>query len=525
MTPVSGPAKPLLITRHSAWLMAAENGHLPGGKVGGVGDVIRDLPLALAEQGWKIRIITPAYGRFQQLPGACKVRRLAVHFGGRKRFAEVWQLPSSAVDVELFLIVHALLDPCGDGQIYHRDSDQQPFATDASKFAFFNAAVAALLEVDPEPPQVIHLHDWHCGLLPALRVAAPAESSLRRVRMVFTIHNLAYQGIRPFQGHESSLQSWFPDRKLPIEDLRDPRYSDCVNFMAAGIRLADRLNTVSPSYAQEITQPSEPVRGFFGGEGLEADLQQAAAAGRLKGILNGCVYPELKAEACSWDELKARLQAWRGLVAEGDPALAWLAADARPRHLLTSVGRLVAQKVSLFLQAVPGHDSAIEAMLQQLGDHSLLILLGSGEQELEQRLAAIAAHHSSLLFLKGYAEELSDSLYNSGDLFLMPSSFEPCGISQMLAMRAGQPCVVHAVGGLRDTVIDGETGFVFEACSPIGSPAEQAGAFVACVQRALRLREQDSAAWLKLRHKAAAQRFSWQFAAQAYISGLYSNGN
>jgi starch synthase len=517
----SSPSKPSLKSSRNTWLVAAENGHLPGGKVGGVGDVIRDLPFALAEQGWKIRIITPAYGRFHRLPGARKVRRLVVHFGGRQRYAEVWQLPSSVADVELFLIVHALLDPYDDGQIYHRDSDQQPFATDASKFAFFNAAVAALVEAESNPPEVLHLHDWHCGLLPALRAAAPAESALRQVRMVFTIHNLAYQGIRPLQGHESSLQSWFPDGNLPIEDLRDPRYTDCVNFMAAGIRLTDCLNTVSPSYAQEITRPSNPALGFFGGEGLEADLQQAAVAGRLKGILNGCVYPELKAVACSWHALKNRLQAWRGLVAEGDPALAWLAADARPRHLLTSVGRLVTQKVSLFLQAVPGHDSALEALLQQLGDHSLLILLGNGEQELEQRLAAIAAQNSSLLFVKGYAEDLSDSLYNSGDLFLMPSSFEPCGISQMLAMRAGQHCVVHGVGGLRDTVIDGETGFVFDATAP----AEQASAFVACVQRALRLREQDAATWLGLRQNAAAQRFSWQFAAQAYISGLYSNGN
>ncbi len=505
--------------QHTAWLVAAENGHLPGGKVGGVGDVIRDLPSALQACGWKIRIITPSYGRFHRLPGASKVRRLRLIFGGRVCYAQIWRFVPPGESIEILLIAHALLDPRGDGRIYHEDDPQLPFATDASKFAFFNAAVAALVQTDPEPPAVLHLHDWHTGLIPALKAIAPVDTPLHRARCIFTIHNLAYQGIRPLDGHSSSLKAWFPDLDLPLQKLTDPRYPDCVNFMVSGIHLADGLNTVSPTYAEEITRPSDPSLGFIGGEGLEQDLQQAAAEHRLQGILNGCVYEGLPNADKSWENLQAGLQQNEKLIAGNDPARRWLQSAQRPRHLLTSVGRLVGQKVTLLLQLVPGHASALEAVLQHLGPENLLVLLGSGDAELERKLASIAAHRGNFLFLRGYAESLSADLYSSGDLFLMPSSFEPCGISQMLAMRAGQPCVVHGVGGLKDTVNDGKTGFVFQG----DTVAAQASAFVRCVQQAVALREQDEISWLAIQKSAAAQRFTWQLAARTYIEELYTD--
>jgi len=503
--------------RRSAWLVAAENGHLPGGKVGGVGDVLRDLPVALAALGWNIRIITPAYGRFQYLPGARRLKRLAVNFGGRKRFAEVWQLPSPVEHVELVVIAHTLLDPKGDGKIYHEDDSHSPFATDAGKFAFFTAALAALLEVDPDPPEILHLHDWHTGLLFALRAIAPEQSVLGQLRCVFTVHNLAYQGIRPLEGHASSLRAWFPENPLPLQSMTDPRYPDCVNFMVSAIRLADCCSTVSPTYAREITQPSNPEMGFIGGEGLEEDLQQAEAQHRLKGILNGCMYNPQQNNATSWNDLKLALQQHASLISAADPARGWLNATARPRHLLTSVGRLVEQKVAIMLQSA-GHDSALEKLLAKLGPENLVILLGSGDQQITHQLAAIASKYANFLFLNGYAENLSAALYECGDLFLMPSSFEPCGISQMLAMRVGQPCVVHGVGGLKDTVRHGETGFIFDG----NSLAEQASAFVETVLTALQMREQHPADWQGICDKAASERFSWELAAQACIDELYT---
>ena len=144
-------------------------------------------------------------------------------------------------------------------------------------------------------------------------------------------------------------------------------------------------------------------------------------------------------------------------------------------------------------------------------------MLGSGDSALERRLIDIAEKHENFLYLRGYSEPLPDLLYKAGDLFLMPSSFEPCGISQMLAMRSGQPCVVHAVGGLKDTVRNGVSGFSFGGASP----AAQALNFTRAVDRALAMRRDDPKAWQTLRASAAAMRFSWQAAARAYISELY----
>ena len=189
----------------------------------------------------------------------------------------------------------------------------------------------------------------------------------------------------------------------------------------------------------------------------------------------------------------------------------------RPRHVLTSVGRLVRQKASLMLEPLHDGRPALVHVLDALDHQGVLILLGSGEAEYENRIADIAERADNLLFLCGYSATLAEPLYRSGDLFLMPSSFEPCGISQMLAMRAAQPCVVHGVGGLSDTVTDGANGFVFTG----PTPTEQAEAFVAKVAYALELRQSSRKHWQRLRRAAAAARFDWSQSAAAYEKDLY----
>ena len=243
--------------------------------------------------------------------------------------------------------------------------------------------------------------------------------------------------------------------------VADAQADDCMNPMAFAIRRADRINTVSPTYAKEIQCPSDPAMGFFGGEGLEQDLVAAADDGRLFGILNGCDYSTSLGRRPGWQRLiiAARDVATTWLRDDPDAAVHQLAIERlaalpkrRPLHVLTSIGRIVSQKMQLFLQPLADGRSALEHMLERLEHRGILLLLGSGEAVYEEQLAQIAAKHANFIFLRGYSEELGDLMYHGGDVFLMPSSFEPCGISQMLAMRAGQPCVVHAVGGLRDTV-------------------------------------------------------------------------
>lgn len=504
------------------WLVAAENGALPGGKVGGVGDVVRDLPQALSAAGLAVRVLLPSYGMFHQLPGASLHRKVAVEFAGALHTADVYKVPVADSPVEHFVIEHPLLSPKGPGQIYVSDDPGKPFAIDAAKFAFFNAVIAAWVNDSSSPPDVLHLNDWHMGLIPALREFGDAEAPLRRVRIVFTIHNLAYQGIRPLQDDESSLAAWFPALMNHQEHLRDPRYDNCVNFMVAAIRMADGINTVSPSYAMEIQRPNDPVTGFSGGEGLELELRKAYGEGRLLGILNGCMYPEDPGPVPDWDELLQLIASRPEIINASQPAAEWLAhhKGKRPENLLVSIGRVVGQKVPLFLEPVGEHKTALEAILAAAGKDSLFIMLGSGERYLEERFAELARSHDGFLYLRGYVELFSDPLYSATDLFLMPSSFEPCGISQMLAMRAGRPCVVHAVGGLKDTVNDGVTGFVFNG----DTPAAQATDFVNSVKEALAIKHDNPAQWLKIGSNAAAQRFSWDVAAQAYQESLYHLG-
>jgi len=503
------------------WLLAAENGALPGGKVGGVGDVVRDLPLALSASGQQVRVITPSYGMFHKLPGASLYRSVETGFGGEQYSVDVYRVPVAGSPVEHLVVEHPLLSPQGSGQIYVSDAPGRPFEVDATKFAFFDAVVAAWVNDSDAPPDVLHLNDWHMGLIPALREFGSLDAPLKKARIVFTIHNLAYQGVRPLRDNGSSLESWFPDLLQHEDRLKDPRYQNCVNFMATAIRLADGISTVSPSYAMEIQRPSDPETGFSGGEGLEAELREAHSDGRLIGILNGCMYPEKTDPAPEWDELLQMIAKRPEIMNASQPADEWLKnhKGKRPKNLLLSIGRVADQKVPLFLEPVGEFGSALELILSALGPDFLFIMLGSGEKHLEDRFASIAASYDNFLYLRGYVDSLSGPLYAAADLFLMPSSFEPCGISQMLAMRAGQPCVVHAVGGLKDTVRDGVTGFVFEG----GTPSEQAKDFTDAVQRAISTRSTDKKRWQDICRNAENERFSWDLAAKTYQQGLYRN--
>jgi starch synthase len=178
---------------------------------------------------------------------------------------------------------------------------------------------------------------------------------------------------------------------------------------------------------------------------------------------------------------------------------------------------LVAQKATLFFSPVASGEPALQQMADDLDEDGLLIILGSGESKYEHALLAIAKQSDNVIFLQGYSESLADPLYEIGDLFLMPSSFEPCGISQLLAMRAGLPCVAHGVGGLLDTVEADITGFVFSG----KNLAQQANGFVAATERALQIRDSDPEQWQSICDNASRQRFDWSSSAKATIRCLY----
>jgi starch synthase len=491
------------------------------------------LPVALTARGYRVGVLTPAYGLFAQLPGARRRAELSVDFAGAEHTVGLYELAGQPAAVQHYVLDHPRFAPHGPGRIYTDDPGEGPFATDASKFAFFCAcsAVAVLKKALPVP-DVLHLHDWQAALVLLLREFEPRYAALKKLRTVFTIHNLAMQGVRPLSGYDSALESWFPDLDYDAKIVTDPRWADCVNPMAVGIRLADALNTVSPTYAREILLPNDPQHGFSGGEGLEADLIAASNAGRLSGILNGCMYPPkkmtdkagwrqildvLRAEVTQWIARESRLSSAHYLA---DKRLAKLGPD-RPRVLLTSIGRTTAQKVRLFRERTASGLSALEDILAMLGPDGLFVMVGSGDPDYERYLSEMSGRHEQFLFLNAYSDAVAELLFAGGDLFLMPSSFEPCGISQMLAMRAGQLCVVHGVGGLRDTVTDGVNGFVFDGATPTA----QADAFVATVGYALEVRNSSIGRWQRMQQAAASARFSWDESAAAYEKSVYGFDN
>ncbi|MFB2648048.1 glycogen synthase [Shewanella mangrovisoli] len=527
-------------------MVAAENGALKGAKVGGMADVIRDLPQALAGVEIQADVIMPSYGFLTGL-GAKLIHEFEVSFAGRQEPIKLYWLAHPKVPgANIYMLEHGLWQS-SPGQIYSQGTSDRPFADDATKFALLCASVAKALVAGLVPmPELLHLHDWHTGCLAMLRALAPEYQALQSIECVFSIHNLALQGIRPLSHDTSSFAAWFPHLFAQLDEeqraqIIDPRYPHCINPMRMGIKQADKVHLVSPTYAKEVLLPSRPELGFFGGEGLEADLQCKAELGRVLGILNGCEYPETLAqtslERMGLTEFKALLSCiesalvqWQGgrtqvsgvdMIAFTRLQALWRQASAGefPDFLLTSVGRLTDQKVLILRHILPSGLSVLERLLQQLPQiqpKALFVLLGSGDPEIGQFFQTLAAKYAHFVFLQGYHEELSQCLYQMGDLFLMPSSFEPCGISQMLAMRSGQPCLVHGVGGLRDTVEDNVDGFVFYG-DDIKAQGEALLTKLGDAQETF-----CAGDWMQFKRNAKARRFDWRSIALEYKKQLYN---
>ena len=508
-------------------MVAAENDALPNAKVGGVADVIRDCPNALSNKGISVDVIIPDYG-FSHLDRE-RLGTLNVAFAGHSHQVDVWQVRSAKSSARQLVLSHHYFSQ-HNGHVYCNDEPGRPFATDATKFALFGAAVCeGLLQGIIPSPDVIHLHDWHSACVALLLKFDKRFEALINTKLVFTVHNIALQGIRPFKGDESSLEAWFPSLGYDGHVLCDPRYPHCFNPMRSAINLADKVHLVSPSYAKEVLFPSESDKGFFGGEGLEKDLQNAATMDKVVGVLNGCEYPlSNKKESASLDalyiEIEAELFTWmaKSKPLESGYYIAHQRLLSFIKHgckgpLVTSVGRLTDQKVLLLRQ--PYNDKLlIDELSNHLSEHDgKLIILGSGDSALEDVFTQAMARNSNLLFLKGYGQKIGELLYQLGDLFLMPSSFEPCGISQMLAMRAGQPCLVHQVGGLNDTVTHLENGFCFA-----GNTLElQCENLLNCFIETLALYNKEPEKWQHIANNARSARFTWDEVAQQYIDTMY----
>ncbi|WNO09736.1 glycogen/starch synthase [Teredinibacter sp. KSP-S5-2] len=510
-------------------MVAAENDALPRAKVGGVGDVIRDAPKALIKQGCEVDVVLPSYGFLARLEGAVLITSYAVIFGGKIYEISLLHYQEKGSKVNNIILHHPEFAPKGE-KVYCNDPDWQPFATDATKFALFCAAVAQGLKIGAiARPDVIHCHDWHAAFLLILLKYAAQYKDLLGIHTVYTIHNLAMQGVRPLKGDESSFAQWFPELAYDAEMICDARFKDCVNPMRAGILLADKVHTVSPTYAEEIQHPSQYSQGIYGGEGLQHELSIRAQNGDLVGILNGCEYPKgakytkpsrkkigemIDTALLKWAAESTHLASAHWIAERRTKD--WLA-KKNAGFTMLSIGRVTEQKSRILQTKVSRGRTALEVILNRLGDEGTYIMLGNGDSKLESFFTKMSAVHDNFIFLNGYSDALSQELYKFGDLFLMPSSFEPCGISQMLAMRAGQPCLVNQVGGLKDTVTHTKNGFAFSG----NNIFEQAENLVGIFDEALNLYQNNNVIYASLCKAAAKARFTWEESVKAYLERIY----
>lgn len=511
-------------------MIASENDALPNGKVGGIGDVIRDIPKFLGKQNVHVDVIVPGYQWHSKVNPCELVYSLQVPFRHEIKNVDLYKVNIQSEDnVEQWVLEHPDFCVGKPGQIYFDDGPEKPFYSDANKFALFCASVCELVStLWFDKIDVMHLHDWHSAFIEILRAYDPKYQQLNSKKTVYSIHNLAIQGIRPITGDDSSLRAWFPHLQFEEQVINDPRYLNCINPTRAAINLADAVHVVSPTYKQEIMRCSDHSNGFIGGEGLQNDLIKANTEQRLFGFINGCDYDTKPPQPVSYQELLQNIyQTIEGL--HGDErhiqsvhhiaqlrSQQWLQSkDKGP--LLISIGRLTEQKVKLLLlDSEQGY--VLDDVLNKIAEFSgRLIILGSGDPNIEDTLTKVMKRRQNLLFINGYCDNLSQSLYVNGDLFLMPSSFEPCGISQMLAMRAGQPCIAHKIGGLNDTISHLENGFLFAGDSLV----EQTRNLIHALEQALTLMSKQPTSFNSIKQAAKKQRFLWDESINCYIKHLY----
>jgi starch synthase len=464
---------------------------LPFSKTGGLADVLGALPPSLARLGWDVTLAVPNYtnrsasGLADAAAIASPLEQATVTVGGYH--TEVRLLNASLADGARAILIDApdLYDRAelyGVGNIDYPDNPRR-----------FGVLVRAALDFagrQPSPPSIVHAHDWQAGLAPVyLKSIYAGHPTLAGTPAVFTIHNLAYQG--------NFDPDWLPRLDLSWDQLSTDRleYWGKVSFLKGGINDARFITTVSPRYAQEIQTPE---LGF----GFDGILRARSAD--LVGILNG-IDTKVWDPACdqflpsrySFDDLsgkradKAAVLAAYGLPAD-DAGLA--------RPLIGMISRMVDQKGLDLIAAVSSELAMLDANW---------VVLGTGEPRYQDLWRDLARRYPASIGVRiGFDEPLAHLIEAGADAFLMPSQFEPCGLNQMYSLRYGTLPVVHAVGGLADTVRDGRNGFCFTEYSP--------AALLTTLKRVLST-FQNARKWQTMQAAGMKQDYSWDRSAREYV--------
>ena len=458
-------------------------------KTGGLADVLGALPQALQAEGAQPRLLLPGLPAIlDAVLHAKTVCRFGPAFGAARISLLLARMPYSQLPV---YVIDAPLLYRRAGSPY-QDSRGQEWPDNLQRFGLLGWVAVQLAQGELDPgwsPQLLHVHDWHAAMACAYLRAHPAGTTAS----VFTVHNLAFQGLFP---HDDGLLLGLSTRYMSPSALE---FHGHLSFMKAGLKFAHRVTTVSPSYAREIATPDF-------GAGLEGVIRGRGSD--VSGILNGI-------DTAVWDPatdtaLVANYDADTLHAKAGNKAALQkqFGVSVEPRRpLLGVVSRLTAQK---------GMDLVLAALPQLLARGVQLVVQGTGDAALELALRdAARAHPAQVGVALNYSEAGAHRLIAGADMLLVPSRFEPCGLTQMYALRYGTVPVVRRVGGLADTVHEGgarDNGFVFDAASP--------AALHDAIGRALeRFESVDD--WAALMRTGMAQDLSWAGPAKAYLA-LYT---
>jgi len=466
--------------------MVASEVH-PFAKTGGLADVLGALPRALAKLGHHVDVVMP---RYRGITAGSPIGQISVSLGGQVDVVDV----SAVIEhgVRIVFIAHA--------GYYERDylygASSRDFPDNPERFAFLSQAALSWAASTGQRYDVVHAHDWQTGLVPLmLQRTVPAWRGPVRPATVFTIHNLAYQGI--FDA------SWLPRLGLGYDLMRMDalEYWNRISFLKSGIVFSGFITTVSPRYAEEIQTPE---LGF----GFDGILRARSAD--LVGILNGIDYDQWDPERdlnlpvpFSASKMAGKAEAKRRVLEAFGLSRS---PDSRRRPLVAMISRLVDQKGFDLLDQIADALPALGASF---------VLLGSGEPRFETQWRGLADRHPGRIGVRiGFDDGLAHLIEGGSDIFLMPSRFEPCGLNQMYSLRYGTVPVVRATGGLFDTVHDADgksgkrTGFTFIEYTP--------GALLGALGRALELFE-NRPAWRRIQRAGMREDFSWDASAREYV--------
>lgn len=473
--------------RKKVLFVAAEA--LPYVKTGGLGDVAAALPKALLKEDYDVRVVLPLYfnipDKFRttmQYLGCCYVS-----LAWRYQYCGVFTQKYDGVTYYFI-----------DNEYYFKRNGLYGHYDDAERFAFFSKAVLEALPIMDFTPDIIHCHDWHTGLTPVyLDVYYRNSPYCKSARTVFTIHNIQFQGKYGTEICDDILG-------LPADKKSLVLYQNCVNFMKGAIECSNKVTTVSPTYAEEI------LNSYYS-FGLQDIL--GARKYKLSGIING-IDVDINDPATDKALFKNYTKETVADKAANKKGLQqMLNLDQNPNvPVIGMVTRLTEQKGMELIANV------FEAILSK---GVQMVVLGSGDWKYESLLKDMQKRFpDKLRAVLGFSGDLASKIYAGADIFLMPSKFEPCGLSQMISMRYGTIPVVRETGGLKDTVVPyngatGQgTGFTFYSYN--------AHDMLYAIERAVGLYYDYKDDWKKLVQNAMSQDFSWNNICKQYVA-LYEN--